>query len=63
MKLKHSSIIILEIPYYNLIFFPSLPFLLFFIETDDTDIKIADFGFAKKTVDLLPTETACGTPG
>ena len=33
------------------------------LETDDSDIKIADFGFAKKTLDLLPTETACGTPG
>lgn len=32
-------------------------------ETDDSDIKIADFGFAKKTADLLPSEMACGTPG
>jgi serine/threonine protein kinase len=32
-------------------------------ETDDTDIKIADFGFAKKVKDLSPKETACGTPG
>jgi serine/threonine protein kinase len=37
--------------------------LLLCSETDDSDIKIADFGFAKKTVDLLPSETACGTPG
>jgi hypothetical protein len=32
-------------------------------ETDDSDIKIADFGFAKKTCKLLPNESACGTPG
>lgn len=32
-------------------------------ETDDADIKIADFGFAKRIADLLPKETACGTPG
>ncbi len=33
------------------------------IETDDSDIKIADFGFAKRVKDLSPKETACGTPG
>lgn len=33
------------------------------VETDDSDIKIADFGFAKRIADLLPKETACGTPG
>jgi serine/threonine protein kinase len=33
------------------------------IDTDDSDIKIADFGFAKRVVDLSPKETACGTPG
>ena len=32
-------------------------------EADDAKIKIADFGFAKKVVDLLPTESPCGTPG
>jgi serine/threonine protein kinase len=33
------------------------------LETDDTDIKIADFGFAKRVKELSPKETACGTPG
>jgi calcium/calmodulin-dependent protein kinase I len=33
------------------------------VESDDSDIKIADFGFAKRIKDLLPKETACGTPG
>jgi len=37
--------------------------LLLCSETDDSDIKIADFGFAKRVSDLLPKETACGTPG
>mmetsp|Transcript_22316 Transcript_22316/g.21560 ORF Transcript_22316/g.21560 Transcript_22316/m.21560 type:complete len:478 (+) Transcript_22316:302-1735(+) len=37
--------------------------LLLCSESDDSDIKIADFGFAKRTVDLLANETACGTPG
>lgn len=32
-------------------------------EDDNADIKIADFGFAKKISDLLPNEVACGTPG
>lgn len=32
-------------------------------ETDDSDLKVADFGFAKRIKDLLPKETACGTPG
>lgn len=32
-------------------------------ETDDSDIKIADFGFAKRVKDLTEKETACGTPG
>lgn len=36
---------------------------LFFTETDDSDIKIADFGFAKRVKELSPKETACGTPG
>ena len=26
-------------------------------------IALPDFGFAKKVTDLLPKETACGTPG
>lgn len=37
--------------------------LLLCSETDDSDLKIADFGFAKRVKDLLPKETACGTPG
>lgn len=37
--------------------------LLLTSEDDDTNVKIADFGFAKKITDLLPQETACGTPG
>lgn len=37
--------------------------LLLCSESDDADIKIADFGFAKRISDLLPKETACGTPG
>jgi serine/threonine protein kinase len=31
--------------------------------SNDADIKVCDFGFAKKITDLLPDETACGTPG
>lgn len=37
--------------------------VLLLSETDDSDIKIADFGFAKRVKDLSPKETACGTPG
>lgn len=37
--------------------------LLLCSEEDDTDIKIADFGFAKYIKDLSERETACGTPG
>lgn len=37
--------------------------LLLCSETDDSNLKIADFGFAKRIKDLLPKETACGTPG
>jgi len=37
--------------------------LLLCSETDDSDIKIADFGFAKRVRELSPKETACGTPG
>lgn len=33
------------------------------LDSDDSDIKIADFGFAKRVRDLSPKETACGTPG
>lgn len=33
------------------------------IETDDSNLKIADFGFAKRVQDLSAKETACGTPG
>lgn len=31
--------------------------------SNDADIKICDFGFAKKISDLQQDETACGTPG
>ena len=34
-----------------------------FVEDDDADLKIADFGFAKRITELLPNEVACGTPG
>lgn len=44
----------------SLLYFSSSYCLL---ETDDSDIKIADFGFAKKACSLLPNESACGTPG
>jgi len=37
--------------------------LLLTSEKDDADIKIADFGFAKRITQLAPDETACGTPG
>mmetsp|Transcript_7263 Transcript_7263/g.10807 ORF Transcript_7263/g.10807 Transcript_7263/m.10807 type:complete len:389 (-) Transcript_7263:369-1535(-) len=37
--------------------------LLLMSEKDDSSIKIADFGFAKKISDLVARETACGTPG
>jgi len=37
--------------------------LLLTSEEDDGNIKIADFGFAKKISDLQPNEVACGTPG
>ncbi|CAM9274260.1 unnamed protein product, partial [Ectocarpus fasciculatus] len=37
--------------------------LLLMSDSDDTNIKIADFGFAKKISDLQPQEVACGTPG
>ena len=37
--------------------------LLLTSDADDADIKVADFGFAKKVTELLPNETACGTPG
>ncbi len=43
-------------------FFP-LIFNGVFVETDDTNLKIADFGFAKRVSDLSAKETACGTPG
>eukprot|EP01038_Epipyxis_sp_PR26KG_P013634 gene13634-18295_t len=37
--------------------------LLLCSENDDSNIKVADFGFAKRIIDLSPKETACGTPG
>ena len=32
-------------------------------DTDDADFKLTGFKFAKKVIELLPNETACGTPG
>lgn len=32
-------------------------------ETIDTDVKFADFGFAKRVENLLPNECPCGSPG
>lgn len=32
-------------------------------DDDDGDIKVADFGFAKKITDLEDNEVPCGTPG
>lgn len=40
-----------------------LTFLLFQSESDDSDIKIADFGFAKKVKAPNSLTTQCGTPG
>eukprot|EP01035_Chromulina_nebulosa_P037969 gene37969-51277_t len=37
--------------------------LLLMSEKDDSSIKIADFGFAKRIDELAAKETACGTPG
>eukprot|EP01041_Mallomonas_annulata_P001467 gene1467-2818_t len=37
--------------------------LLLTSDEDDSSIKIADFGFAKKVTDLVRNEVACGTPG
>jgi len=37
--------------------------LLLMSESDDSDIKIADFGFAKKVKDPNSLTTQCGTPG
>jgi len=37
--------------------------LLLCSESDDSAIKIADFGFAKRVTELSSHETACGTPG
>lgn len=36
--------------------------LLLVSDDDDSDIKIADFGLAKRIVDLKPNEPPCGTP-
>ena len=37
--------------------------LLLVSDDDDANVKIADFGFAKKVSDLTVNEVACGTPG
>lgn len=37
--------------------------LLLMSDKDDSSIKIADFGFAKRIDELAAKETACGTPG
>jgi serine/threonine protein kinase len=36
--------------------------LLLVADDDDSDIKIADFGLAKRVSDLVPDEPPCGTP-
>lgn len=36
--------------------------LLLVSDEDDSDIKIADFGLAKRIKDLVPNEPPCGTP-
>ena len=36
--------------------------LLLVADDDDSDIKIADFGLAKRICDLAPNEPPCGTP-
>ena len=36
--------------------------LLLVSNDDDSDIKIADFGLAKRVIDLEPNEPPCGTP-
>jgi serine/threonine protein kinase len=36
--------------------------LLLVADDDDSDIKIADFGLAKRLTDLKPNEPPCGTP-
>lgn len=37
--------------------------LLLASDSNDTDVKIADFGFAKRLENLLPNECPCGSPG
>jgi serine/threonine protein kinase len=37
--------------------------LLLLSETDDTSVKLADFGFAKKVYERSSLRTQCGTPG
>ena len=37
--------------------------ILLCADDDDSAIKIADFGFAKRVKDLTGNETPCGTPG
>jgi serine/threonine protein kinase len=37
--------------------------LLLVSEESDADVKICDFGMAKRVVDLSPPEEPCGTPG
>jgi calcium/calmodulin-dependent protein kinase (CaM kinase) II/calcium/calmodulin-dependent protein kinase I len=37
--------------------------LIIILDDDDSNIKIADFGFAKKVSDLTSDEVACGTLG
>jgi serine/threonine protein kinase len=44
-------------------YFSSISFFLFQSESDDSNIKIADFGFAKKVKEPNSLTTQCGTPG
>lgn len=40
-----------------------IPCIRVLVESDDADLKIADFGFAKHITQLSAQEVACGTPG
>jgi serine/threonine protein kinase len=46
----------------HLLFVLTTFFFFLVLDTDNTDVKIADFGSAKKLKDLSPNETAVGTP-
>jgi hypothetical protein len=42
---------------------PSFPFFGFQSDANDSDVKIADFGFAKRVEKPKSLTTQCGTPG